>query len=716
MTQRLDILSRDTLLDTKPTKNDKSTGKHKNNIHSTNSLQKSFLQLPDSFNKLTTSVQSLAISFARGTIDEEYRITSSNAKNGQDRSEASLSNKNSEQTDNSLIDRSKAPPVWVTYKNFIFLFLFPILLLNVFFFMDKRPVLCPVPCYTLEVRPIYPYLPDSTGGTSSGKTTIKACEKAWAYHKNFCQPRCIPCKKSDDLCIYNWMDPKTKKNNGTESQPQLYWQKQKDAGCVDETELLKIGNHNYDLLLDGMLYAFEETKEMFDEIFNYKKAATAYCVLVMTIFWIQETVPLPVTALMPIFLYPMFSIVASKDLVICYFSNIIALFFGGLAVAAAIEHTCLHRRMALKVLTIFGGEPKFLLLGFMSITAFLAMWISNIATAAMIFPTAIAVMEELKSNLDAEVEREGKERAKSKEQKERLERSEKSETHKRHDNEEDGMALSRFDVSLAIIGESDTEYKTQIQAKYHAQDMLMRAMCIGICYSSSIGGLGMFTGTPTNMIFAGLLSDDCGVTFGTFAVFNTPISIVLTLIGWGVLYFVFIRGTKELTQEELTRIKNMIRNRYEALGQASYQEKAVGTVFGILVSLWLTRNPGFMPGWGHFYPFNLKNSNGTRYVTDATVAVLMAFILFIIPKHPIWRFRKPEPLISFKHCCKMIPWGVLFLLGGGFAMAEGIKRSGLGSWIGIQLYFLEGVESWVLVLSIIVLCSVTTQFMSNTGK
>lgn len=123
-----------------------------------------------------------------------------------------------------------------------------------------------------------------------------------------------------------------------------------------------------------------------------------------------------------------------------------------------------------------------------------------------------------------------------------------------------------------------------------------------------------------------------------------------------------------------------------------------------------------MPGWGSVYPFNLKNSAGKRYITDATVSITCAFILFAFPKHPITAWRKPEFLISFKHVCTTISWSVLFLLGGGFAMADGIKKSGLGSWIGSQLYFLEGVSDFYLVLTIVCLCSFTTQFAANTGK
>ena len=190
----------------------------------------------------------------------------------------------------------------------------------------------------------------------------------------------------------------------------------------------------------------------------------------------------------------------------------------------------------------------------------------------------------------------------------------------------------------------------------------------------------------------------------------------MVLSGWLVLWAFFIKGTKALNNDELEKIKSMIRRKYEELGPMTYEEKAVTVVFSTLVGLWLTRNPGFMPGWGSVYPFNLKDAEGKKYVTDATVAVFMAFVLFCIPKYPITKSRRIVPLISFKECCKMMSWTVLFLLGGGFAMAEGIQLSGLGSWIGIQLYFLEGTSEWVLVASIIFLCSFTTQFMANTGK
>lgn len=366
------------------------------------------------------------------------------------------------------------PPLWKTYKSYVLLIVFPIIFSSVFLIVDKTQVLCPVPCWT--VRDSDPY-------------SIKECDKAWAYHKNECHARCMPCEEDDDECIYKWMDPKTRKDGGPKSNPQTYWNNERDSGCWVADEVLS--PNATEKVLDGMDYAYPDRKIIFDEIFNYKKGACAFCVLVMSGYWISECLPLAVTAFLPVILYPIFSIVASKELVVFYFCDIIALFFGGLAVASAIEYTHLHRRIALRTLLIFGGEPKFLLLGFMAITSFLAMWISNIATAAMVFPTAIAVMDELRSNLDQEVENEAKRRGKN----QRMLRRNRS------DSDSDSGVMA----SIEMIGQDDQDYEKESKERYRALAMLNTAMCIGIGYSSSIGGMGMFTGTAVNMIFAGLL-------------------------------------------------------------------------------------------------------------------------------------------------------------------------------------------------------------------
>jgi len=119
---------------------------------------------------------------------------------------------------------------------------------------------------------------------------------------------------------------------------------------------------------------------------------TAAVAILMAIWWITEAVPLAITALLPIVLYPVLGIMNGKVVAPIYFNHIILLFIGGFLVALAMQKWNLHKRIALQILLRFGGKPSNILMGFMLSTAFLSMWISNTATTMMMIPIALAIV------------------------------------------------------------------------------------------------------------------------------------------------------------------------------------------------------------------------------------------------------------------------------------------------------------------------------------
>ena len=112
----------------------------------------------------------------------------------------------------------------------------------------------------------------------------------------------------------------------------------------------------------------------------------AWTIALMAIFWATEALPVAVSSMLPLVLLPALGIMPAERVANNYFKDMCVLFFGGLVVAAALEAVGLHRRIALKVLLTCGTKPAQLLLGFMSATAFLSMWMSNTATTAMMMP------------------------------------------------------------------------------------------------------------------------------------------------------------------------------------------------------------------------------------------------------------------------------------------------------------------------------------------
>jgi solute carrier family 13 (sodium-dependent dicarboxylate transporter), member 2/3/5 len=119
---------------------------------------------------------------------------------------------------------------------------------------------------------------------------------------------------------------------------------------------------------------------------------TAAAAVWMAVWWIGEAVPIPATALLPLALFPTLGIVKIREAAVPYANPVIFLFMGGFMIAAALEQSGLHRRLALGVLLRVGTRPRSIVLGFMIATAFTSMWVSNTATAVMMLPIAISIV------------------------------------------------------------------------------------------------------------------------------------------------------------------------------------------------------------------------------------------------------------------------------------------------------------------------------------
>jgi len=386
----------------------------------------------------------------------------------------------------------------------------------------------------------------------------------------------------------------------------------------------------------------------------------AAVVLLMAIWWITEAVPIPVTALLPIPLYPLLNIMPSATVTMNYANQLIFLFIGGFMLAAAIQRWNLHKRIALTIIWLIGTNPYRLLLGFMLATAFLAMWISNTATAMMMLPIAMAVVLQMKKGV-------------------------------------------RFGDKLGT------------KAEQVFSDSFGMVLMLGIAYGASIGGVATLIGTPPNIVFAGFIREFYPsapeIGFMQWMLIGIPVVACLLPIAWAVLAYVAPGVSLKKFVFEGGGSSQVIKSELKTLGPMNAGERLIGIVFLVTVFLWMFRNPInldfiVIPGWSELFPEVQR-----KYIHDTTVAMTMAISLFFIPV----RRSKHRFLLDWGTAVKAIPWGIVLLFGGGFALAAGFKATGLDTWIGGNLGHFAGLQTLLIVFAICLLVTFLTEVTSNTA-
>ncbi|MEM7698159.1 MAG: SLC13 family permease [Verrucomicrobiota bacterium] len=379
-----------------------------------------------------------------------------------------------------------------------------------------------------------------------------------------------------------------------------------------------------------------------------RMAAIAF---LMAVWWITDALPLAATALVPIITFPILGIMSGKEIAKEYTNSIIFLFIGGFLIALAMERWGLHRRIALRIISLVGGTPARLVLGFMLATAFLSMWISNTATAIMMLAIALAVIRTTENDF--------------------------------------GENGSR---TIAV------------------------SLLLGIAYSASIGGMATLVGTPPNLALSRIFeqsfpaAESAGVSlsFGRWMLLGLPLSVAMLTCAWLLLTKVFFRAPRSLQipEEAITKER-------ENLGPMRREESIVLGVFAATALLWVFRTPlsigNFtIPGWRDLLPFG-------DYLDDGTVAIAMSLLLFLIPaKHAAAEGKSAKRLLDAT-VFRDLPWHIVLLFGGGFALAKGFQSSGLSTWVGSGFAGLGETPVPVLVLAIAGLMTFLTELTSNTA-
>ncbi len=400
---------------------------------------------------------------------------------------------------------------------------------------------------------------------------------------------------------------------------------------------------------------------------NLPASRLAAVASLMAIWWVSNALPLFATAILPLVLFPLLGIMSGNDVAPVYFNSTIVLFLGGFMIALTMERWNLHKRIALGIIHAVGGGPPRIILGFMVAAAFLSMWISNTATAVMMVPIGLAMVLQVEETAGARQSR-------------------------------------TFTIALML----------------------------GIAYGCSMGGLTTLVGTPPNLsfqrIFQIIFPEAPPIDFGTWIVMGLPIGVTMIAVAWLLLTQVLYRPSPEIRIE-----RDVLERERAGLGPISFEERSVATVFAMTALLWVFRRDlqlGFatIPGWSNLLPF-------PGMIDDGTVAIAMASVLFFIPT----RNRAPRSagvqapdattgwraLIGWAarfgtanrvmgaEVIPRLPWNIVLLFGGGFALAAGFQGTGLANIIGNQFQGLGGLPDFAVILLVCLTLTFLTELTSN---
>lgn len=437
------------------------------------------------------------------------------------------------------------------------------------------------------------------------------------------------------------------------------------------------------------------------------EARCAYVIIVMAKLWVTEALPIAVTALMPIFLLPMLGVQRGQEVSKNYVNDTSTLFLGGLFIAAAMEEVNLHRRIAVGVMRVLGSRINTLMLGLMLPTWFLSMWISNTAATSMMLPILVAVTEQ-------------------------MERMEKLD-HEHHGDTEDAEEKKNGVASVEAVTMEMDEGST-LRKKSPELKRMSKGFALCVAYGANIGGIATLTGTPPNLVLQGQADifyarfgkSSSGITYVNWLAFAFPMSLLLLVLAWLYLQVVFLRqkccqGTESARKKA---IQSAVLKEWRALGRIKFAEVEVLVLFCVLALLWIFRNIPNVGGWGEL--FKDAKTGKVSTARDSTASILVACLLFILPREVpnVFCWFKPSetnpkpgftPILSWRVAQDKVSWGVIILLGGGFALADAATKSGLSKWIGCKLAVFDFLDPWVMNLLVCLIIAGITEITSNTA-
>ena len=251
----------------------------------------------------------------------------------------------------------------------------------------------------------------------------------------------------------------------------------------------------------------------------------AAIVILMAIWWATEAIPVAVTALLPLALFPLMDIVSFKEAAAPYANPNIYLFLGGFMLALAIEKSGLHKRIALRMILIAGSSGRNLIGGFMLVAALISMFVMNTSTTLMLLPIGLAV--------------------------------------------------------CLVISKTIPNLTNQEQIYFDT------ALMIGIAYAATIGGMSTLVGTAPNIVFSAFMYETYGVEISMidWMTLGVPLAAIMLFFAWVILTN-YIFPTSFITSN---KTKDHLKDMINELGPLSKDEIKISIIFGFTALAWITR-------------------------------------------------------------------------------------------------------------------------------
>ncbi len=260
------------------------------------------------------------------------------------------------------------------------------------------------------------------------------------------------------------------------------------------------------------------------------------------------------------------------------------------------------------------------------------------------------------------------------------------------------VVMMLLPAALAVIGQVNSSTRKK---------NLSTPILLGIAYSASIGGTATLIGTAPNLYFMDFFNENFvdlqPITFANWFMVGLPASLVFF-----VTAFFFLSKKYFKSDFRMNIDVDFIRESYNKLGALNFEQKIVASVFTFTVALWFTAkdlNIGnfHFTGWTHLFP-------QPSYIKESTIAMLAAFVLYVLPSK-----NTTGHLLDW-NAAKKIPIGVIFLFGGGFAIAKVIGITGLSNWLGESLSFVSNYPPFLVVIILALFMTFFTELTSNTAS